>query len=69
MFYALYYGVMARDVAEICTEKMVVQIGVSIFYITLEGVTKKQMKKNGRIELSKNYFESIFDDFFLGFVE
>ena len=23
MFYALYYGVMARDVAEICTEKMV----------------------------------------------
>ena len=30
MFYALYYGVMARDVAEICTEKMVSQIGVSI---------------------------------------
>lgn len=29
MFYALYYGVMARDVAEICTEKMVSQIGVS----------------------------------------
>jgi RING finger protein 121 len=28
MFYALYYGVMARDVAEICTEKMVSQIGV-----------------------------------------
>ena len=30
MFYALYYGVMARDIAEICTEKMVSQIGVSI---------------------------------------
>ena len=29
MFYALYYGVMARDVAEICTEKMVSRIGVS----------------------------------------
>ena len=29
MFYALYYGVMARDVAEICTEKMVSGIGVS----------------------------------------
>ena len=29
MFYALYYGVVARDVAEYCTEKMVVQIGVS----------------------------------------
>jgi RING finger protein 121 len=29
MFYALYYGVMARDIAEICTEKMVSQIGVS----------------------------------------
>ena len=30
MFYALYYGVMARDIAEICTEKMVSQIGVSL---------------------------------------
>ena len=29
MFYALYYGVMARDVAEICTEKMVSGIGVN----------------------------------------
>jgi hypothetical protein len=32
MFYALYYGVMARDIAEICTEKMVSQIGVTVFY-------------------------------------
>ena len=31
MFYALYYGVVGRDVAEYCTEKMVVQIGVSIW--------------------------------------
>ena len=30
MFYALYYGVLARDVAEICTEKMVAGIGVCI---------------------------------------
>ena len=30
MFYALYYGVMARDFAEICTEKMVSRIGVSL---------------------------------------
>ena len=30
MFYALYYGVLARDVAEICTEKMVAGIGVRI---------------------------------------
>ena len=29
MFYALYYGVMARDVAEIITEKMVSGIGVT----------------------------------------
>ena len=29
MFYALYFGVMARDIAEICTEKMVSQIGVT----------------------------------------
>ena len=28
MFYALYYGVMARDFAEIITEKMVSGIGV-----------------------------------------
>ena len=33
MFYALYYGVVARDVAEYCTEKMVVQIGVSTGFI------------------------------------
>ena len=32
MFYALYYGVMARDVAEICTEKMVSGIGVTNNY-------------------------------------
>ena len=38
MFYALYYGVMARDVAEICTEKMVSGIGVS---------TIKMYKKSG----------------------
>ena len=31
MFYALYYGVLARDVAEICTEKMVAGIGVCIW--------------------------------------
>ena len=31
MFYALYYGVLARDVAEICTEKMVAGIGVCIY--------------------------------------
>ena len=36
MFYALYYGVMARDIAEICTEKMVSQIGVNIRSLTLE---------------------------------
>ena len=27
MFYALYFGVMARDFAEICTEKMASNIG------------------------------------------
>ena len=34
MFYALYYGVLARDVAEICTEKMVAGIGVCISLLT-----------------------------------
>ncbi len=29
LFYALYYGVMARDFAEICAEKMASSLGVS----------------------------------------
>lgn len=39
MFYALYYGVVARDVAEYCTEKMVVQIG----YYKPEGIPARQL--------------------------
>ena len=39
MFYALYYGVMARDVAEICTEKMVSGIGVSTMKIYTGSLT------------------------------
>jgi len=39
MFYALYYGVMARDVAEICTERMVTGIG----YYKPEGIPSRQL--------------------------
>jgi len=40
MFYALYYGVMARDFAEICTEKMAANIG----YYTTEGIPDRQLE-------------------------
>ena len=40
MFYALYYGVMARDFAEICTEKMAANIG----YYTTEGIPYRQLE-------------------------
>lgn len=42
MFYALYYGVMARDIAEICTEKMVSQIG----YYKPSGIPVRQLDSN-----------------------
>lgn len=29
LFYGLYYGVISRDFAEVCTDKMAAQIGVS----------------------------------------
>lgn len=31
IFYGLYFGVLGRDCAELCTEKMAAKIGVSIF--------------------------------------
>ena len=54
MFYALYYGVVARDVAEYCTEKMVVQIGVSTQCLKITekvsfNIAKEQCAKHNRI--------------------
>jgi len=40
MFYALYYGVMARDFAEICTEKMAANIG----YYKEEGIPERHLE-------------------------
>ena len=40
MFYALYYGVMARDFAEICTEKMASNIG----YYKSEGIPERHLE-------------------------
>ena len=42
MFYALYYGVMSRDFAEICTEKMAARIG----YYTSEGIPQRHLEKD-----------------------
>ena len=33
IFYGLYYGVLGRDFAEICAEKMAAKMGVSFFVI------------------------------------
>ena len=41
MFYALYYGVMSRDLAEICTEKMVASIG---YYKCDKGIPDKHLE-------------------------
>jgi RING finger protein 121 len=40
MFYALYYGVMARDLAEICAEKMATGIG----YYKPSGIPSRQLE-------------------------
>lgn len=32
MYYGLYFGVLAQDVAEICASKMAAHLGVSIFF-------------------------------------
>lgn len=32
VFYGLYYGVLGRDISEICTDKMASHIGVRWFY-------------------------------------
>ena len=42
MFYALYYGVMARDFAEICTEKMAANIG----YYKSEGIPERHLESD-----------------------
>lgn len=34
LFYGLYYGVMGRDFAEICSDYMASTIGVGAFYIS-----------------------------------
>jgi len=43
MFYGLYYGVMSRDLAEICTEKMAASIG---YYKCDKGIPDKHLEKD-----------------------
>jgi RING finger protein 121 len=33
LFYGLYYGVVGRDFAEVCTDRMAANIGVSVFML------------------------------------
>ena len=43
MFYSLYYGVMSRDLAEICFEKMAASIG---YYKCDKGIPDKHLEKD-----------------------
>ena len=40
LFYGLYFGVLGRDFAEICADKMAAKLGVSTFVLFLLSVTK-----------------------------
>ncbi|CAD6188470.1 unnamed protein product [Caenorhabditis auriculariae] len=42
LFYGLYYGVLGRDFAHICTDRMACKIG----YYTAEGLPKKHLDEN-----------------------
>uniref|UniRef100_A0A6M2DN24 Putative ring-containing e3 ubiquitin ligase n=1 Tax=Xenopsylla cheopis TaxID=163159 RepID=A0A6M2DN24_XENCH len=42
IFYGLYYGVLGRDIAEICADKIASKIG----YYTKEGIPTRQLEKN-----------------------
>jgi len=42
VFYSLYYGVVSRDFAEICTEKMAANIG----YCKSEGIPERHLEKD-----------------------
>jgi len=42
MFYGIYYGVLGRDIAEICSDSMASKIGVSYFHFLKPAICKKQ---------------------------
>lgn len=42
VFYGLYYGVLGRDLSEICTDKMAATIG----YYSTTGIPTKSLEKN-----------------------
>lgn len=42
VFYGLYYGVLGRDVSEICTDKMAAHIG----YYTPKGIPTRHLERN-----------------------
>lgn len=42
MFYGVYYGVLARDIAEICSDSMAARIG----YYTETGIPKRALETN-----------------------
>jgi len=42
MFYGIYYGVLGRDIAEICSDSMASKIGVSADHLLKLAICKKQ---------------------------
>lgn len=42
IFYGLYYGVLGRDLSELCTDKIAIHIG----YYNIEGIPSKALPKN-----------------------
>ncbi|OAF69053.1 hypothetical protein A3Q56_03199, partial [Intoshia linei] len=42
VFYAVYFGIVSRDIADICTNKMAVNIG----YISEDSIPARELKKN-----------------------
>lgn len=42
IFYGLYYGVLGRDLSELCTDKIAVHLG----YYNIEGIPSKSLPKN-----------------------
>ncbi|EGT45820.1 CBN-RNF-121 protein [Caenorhabditis brenneri] len=61
MFYGVYYGVLGRDFAHICTDRMASRIG----YYTSEGLPKKHLEDGvcavcgGRLDDSEHVHEAV----------
>lgn len=55
-FYGLYFGLISRDFAEVCTNKMASQIGVSSVSFRKNGVIDKLLRMLLPVDLIHTYF-------------